>query len=270
MFDRCGRLAVACARVTLAGAAVAATLPSLAHAAATPYDHPGILIASDGGRMHPARATALSFYIRGNAYRRSGDTARAIVAYGEAIRLNPDDANARLSRGNAYRIEGEYDRAIADYDAVIRLNPWDPVAWKNRGVTYRLRRDYEQAIADYTQAIALEPADAGAWNNRCWAHAKLDRLPAALADCDESLRLRPNHVETLENRALILLRMGHFVAAIADYDAALALNPASPGARYGRGVARVKTGDADGRTDMAAAKAVDAAVSEVFAGFGMK
>jgi tetratricopeptide (TPR) repeat protein len=44
----------------------------------------------------------------------------------EAIRLNPQDAEAYYDRGVAYTNLGQYERAIQDADEAIRLNPHTP------------------------------------------------------------------------------------------------------------------------------------------------
>ena len=58
---------------------------------------------------------------------------KAIVDYGEAIRLNPKLASVCYNRGNASFIKGEYDKAIADFDEAIRLNPRFANAYVARG-----------------------------------------------------------------------------------------------------------------------------------------
>jgi tetratricopeptide (TPR) repeat protein len=52
-----------------------------------------------------------------------GDRDRAIADFDEAIRIDPNHANAFNSRGNAYYAKGDRNRAIADYDRAIAINP---------------------------------------------------------------------------------------------------------------------------------------------------
>ena len=59
--------------------------------------------------------------------------------------------------------------------------------------------------------------------------------------------------------------------ALADYDAALRLDPRSAQALYGRGVAKQRTGDAEGAAaDFAAAGKISSKVAEGYAALGVR
>jgi len=60
---------------------------------------------------------------QGVEYCKKGDYDRAITAFTEAIRLNPNNISSYDWRGYAYRNKGDYDRAITDYNQVIQLEP---------------------------------------------------------------------------------------------------------------------------------------------------
>lgn len=96
-------------------------------------------------------------------------------------------------------------------------------------------------------------------------------MQEAVADCDESLRLAPNVANTLENRGFAYLKMGQYERAIADYDAGLRLNPGNRADYlYGRGLAKLKKGDASGAADIAAAKALHEKIDKEFESYGVK
>ena len=62
-----------------------------------------------------------------------------------------------------------------------------------------------------------------------------------------------------------------FARSIADYDASLALRPKIAWSLYGRGVARMKSGDADGgKADVAAALAIHPGMGAEAAKYGVK
>ena len=59
--------------------------------------------------------------------------------------------------------------------------------------------------------------------------------------------------------------------ANADYDAALAQNAKDADSLYGRGLAKLRNGDAaGGNADIAAAKTIDGGIAETFARYGVK
>jgi lipoprotein NlpI len=223
------------------------------------------------GDGETAQSRAIAYYNRGNAYQANGDLDRAIVDYNVAIQLDPESAQAYVNRGSAHQANGDLDRAIADYNEAIRLDANSAFAYINRGAAYVAKDRLDRGIADYNEAIRLDPESALAYNNRCYALAIVGQMPQALADCNESLRLRPNVPDTLDSRGLAYLKSGQIDNAIADYDAVLNVNPKAAGSLYGRGVAKLKKDDsAGGNADMAAAKAIQADIAEVFALYRVK
>ncbi len=140
-------------------------------------------------------------------------------------------------------------------------------------------RSGAQALAqpDYLEAIRIDsiPLDSGErdvalYNDRCWARAvaKIE-LDTALADCNEALRLRPDFVPALDSRAFVHMRGGRFAEAITDYDAAIKGIPMDPYSLYGRGIAKIRTGDtAGGQADIEASKAVQDVTAE-FTAYGL-
>jgi tetratricopeptide (TPR) repeat protein len=54
-------------------------------------------------------------------YALKGQNDSAIQDLDQAIRLNPNDADAFYNRGNAYARKSQFDRAIQDFDQAIRL-----------------------------------------------------------------------------------------------------------------------------------------------------
>jgi tetratricopeptide (TPR) repeat protein len=97
------------------------------------------------------------------------DIDSAFDDYTEAIRRNPNDAEAYFYRGCLYKNKGCYDQAIADYTEAIRLNP-SPVndmqrmnrinVYWFRGEIFCNKKDYDKAIVDYTDVIQVMESDA--------------------------------------------------------------------------------------------------------------
>jgi tetratricopeptide (TPR) repeat protein len=99
--------------------------------------------------------------------------------YSNAIRLQPDYADAFNNRGVARKGKGDLDVVIEDYNEAIRLNPDFADAFYNRGVARRGKGDLDGAIEDYNEAIRLKPDYAIAIDNR-------DAVLKAIADASKN------------------------------------------------------------------------------------
>ena len=139
--------------------------------------------------------SAKTYFMWGNTKYYLGDYKGAITDYTQAIRLNPDYADAYYNRGNAKYHLGQHFAAIADYDIAIRLNPDDADAYNNRGLAKSNLGQHFAAIADYDIAIRLNPDYAKAYYNRGIAKRDLGQHFAAIADYDIAIRLNPDYAK---------------------------------------------------------------------------
>ena len=70
---------------------------------------------------------------------------------------NDLEAAALVDSGYEYNSLGQYERAIQDFDEAIRLDPQDADAYYNRGVVYgRIGKSIE-AERDFAKAKELDP-----------------------------------------------------------------------------------------------------------------
>ena len=176
---------------------------------------------------------------RGNAYRKPVED-RKNIANDQAIRPNLDDAKAYFKRGVVYYCLTHYQKAIGYYTEAIRLNPddanADANAYYNRGLAYLNQRDYDKAIADYNQAIRLNPDDALAYIGRGFAYDDLGEYQKAIADYNQAIRVNPEYVEAYVGRGIAYKNQGEYQKAIADYNQAIRLNPDLAEPYIGRGL----------------------------------
>jgi len=216
-------------------------------------------------------AQAIAYNNRGNAYIAKGDLDRAIQDFDQSIKLNANYTKPLNNRGVALMRQGDYDGAIEAFDEAIRIKPSYANAYANRASVYLKKGDYARAVQDYDEAVRLNPGLEVVWHGRCWAQAILGELQPALEACNKALQSGINNAAAHDSLGLIHLKMEQPGAAIGDYDAALRSNPKLASALYGRGLARLKTGDQAGSdADIAAAKAIAAGVGDEFTRYGVK
>ena len=225
------------------------------------------VIASSG---QTPRTRAIALNNRGNAYYKKNDYDRAIEDYDESIKTLPGYARAFNNRGLAFQKKGDLPRALDDFNQSIRHDPKSAPAFANRAEALRRKGDYRRAANDYTAAIRLLPTLEGVYNARCWVRAIIGELKPALADCNEALRMNPS-AAAYDSRGLTYLKLRQWKSAVGDYSSALQLDPKLVSSLYGRGLAKVRSGDqAGGKADIAAATSMEADIERVFAGYGVK
>ena len=166
----------------------------------------------------------------------SNNTTTPIVDYDEALRIDPNNAEAYLGRGLARLDLEQYNDAIVDYDAALRINLYDAGAYFGRGLAkFHLQR-YDDAINDYNQAITLDRTTE-AYYGRGLAKFNLKRYDDAIFDYDEALRIDPKHVGAYLSRGHAKFNLKRYNDAIADYDEVLRIDSANQDARRYRDLA---------------------------------
>ena len=215
---------------------------------------------------------AAAFYFRGAAFKDLGTFDKAMADLSEAIRLAPEASAPYAMRGGLLSAVEKFDEAIADFDNAIRLDPGDGYAFQQRGDAYEVKGQHARAIADYDETIRLDPKDGFALSVRCRVRAIWgQKLEQALKDCSEAISLDDDNQYSYEQRGLVHLRLGKYREAIADYGEALKQYAGRPESLYGRGIARLRNGDANaGKEDIAAATVIDAGIAKTFADWGVK
>jgi len=174
---------------------------------------------------------------------------KAIEYLNNAIKLQPDYADAYADRGLAYVDLGHHQRAIEDYNQAIRLQPDDATAYNNRGIAYKKLGQHQRAIEDYNQAIRLQPDGATAYFNRGNAYKAIGEQQGnngqqqrAIEDYNNAIRLNPNLAMVYNNRGVAYNNLGQYQPAITDLNNAISLQPDLADAYVNRGNSYERTG----------------------------
>ncbi|MDJ0504026.1 MAG: tetratricopeptide repeat protein [Nostocales cyanobacterium LE14-WE12] len=189
------------------------------------------------------------FFIQGVDKQNKGDNQGAIIAYNEAIRLNPNLAEAYNNRGIVRDELGDKPGAIDDYNLAIKFNPNLAQAYNNRGVVRKELGDKPGAIDDYNLAIKFNPNYAEPYNNRGVVRKELGDKPGAIDDYNLAIKFNPNYALAYNNRGIVRKDLGDKQGAIDDFNLAIKFNPNDAYAYYNRGIVRDELGDKPGAID---------------------
>ena len=187
--------------------------------------------------------TALHYWNQGQAALAQGEYIRAIALYSDALRLEPNFAQAYIGRGEAYGRKGQYDHAIADYSEAFRLDPKLVLhhapklatAYGSRSVAYTNRGEYDKAITDTSEAIRLDPQHAFVYASRGDAWRLKGDHDKAIADYSAAIQHDPTLASSYVGRGLSYWYKGEYDKAITDTSEAIRLDPKDARAYAARG-----------------------------------
>ena len=152
----------------------------------------------------------------------------AMNLFNQAMRIKP--AVAHYSLGNAL-VQSRTSEAIAEYREALRIDPDYAEAHNNLGSVLLQTGRATEAIHEYEQALRIDPAYAKAHNNLGNALLQTGRAPEAIDHYKEALRIAPTSAGAHNNLAAALTQTGQLSEAIQQLYAALRINPIDIDAR---------------------------------------
>jgi serine/threonine-protein kinase len=155
---------------------------------------------AEAARRHPSSAA----YYLGEMWMRRGKHDRALEAYSEAVRLNPEDAQAHVCRGTATEALGDLEQAAADYSTAIRLQPDEGPGYALRAQVRHRQGRMDDALVDLSEHLRIYPDDARAYHFRSHLHKGRQAWAAALEDFNSAHRVAPDDVLACNGLAWML------------------------------------------------------------------
>jgi Flp pilus assembly protein TadD len=142
---------------------------------------------------------------KGKELYRDDQDAEAVLAFLEAIRLDPDLAEAHFrlalgyeSLGKREEAESQYKKAVAAYKKYLDDNRNDPESHYNLGQTYAGLGQYSEAIRQYREATKLKEDDPDIYYDLGVAHTKLAQYDAAAVAFEKALEVDPEYYRAQE------------------------------------------------------------------------
>jgi tetratricopeptide (TPR) repeat protein len=147
-------------------------------------------------------------------------------------------AESLYQQGIARFKRKDYRGGISDLTEAIRLNPNYAQAYFDRGLMFSFLEEYRAGIRDLTESIRLEPRHAEAYFGRGMSYTQLGAHKKAIPDFAEAIRLKPNYTDAYYARGVSLRLLGFYRESIADFTKAIHLKPDHAMAFYDRAIAK--------------------------------
>ena len=151
------------------------------------------------------------------------DFAGAVSAFGEAIRLEPEDAEVYQQRSLAHLSLGRFAEALSDGNSAVRFAPDDVESYRVRGQASLALGDHAGAVTDFDWVIRREKRESEprgqrwhAYFLRGCAHASGEDLKRALSDLNKAATFSPIEVGIYFERSKVHARLGNTKKAERD------------------------------------------------------
>lgn len=209
-------------------------------------------------------------------------TTKATTAILDALRIDPNQPEVRLSLAVMYQGLGRLDAADEELRRVLSLQPWNddahrlmagvhiersewdaaasdlaraielrPNYWRNHselGFTHYQAGRHDDAVKAYTRVVELQPDSALGYHMLGTVHQSAGRLTDALTNYTKAGAIRPR-ATTYSNIGTIYFWEGDYARAAEAYRRAIALTPASPGLHANLGDTLQKLGQRQSARD---------------------
>lgn len=150
---------------------------------------------------------------------------RAMILLEQALRLDPDYADAHNNLGRAYYLQGDYAAARDKYRQALELQENYPVYHANLASVYDRQGEYDAAVHAYQRAIELDPTYAVARNNLGFLYLQRNALAAAEEQLRKGLAINSSLPALHKNMGRVLLAQDKPAAALDELQQAVTLFP---------------------------------------------
>ena len=146
------------------------------------------------------RGRARALLEQGKQFYRDDRDEDAVAAFQDALKSDPELAEAHFRLGLGYealgkrdQAEAEYKKAVETYKKYLTEHDDDSEAHYDLGQTYAGLGQYSDAIRQYREATKLKDNDADIYYDLGVAHTKLAQYDAAAAAFSKSLEIDPDN-----------------------------------------------------------------------------
>lgn len=171
-----------------------------------------------------------------------GEVSSAIAHYNEALRIDPNFADAHNALGVALLGQNKVNEASGHFEQALRIKPSFREAQSNMGIVLARQGRPGEAISYFTRALESRPGDEQLHENIGLAYAEMGHMGDAIAHFSEAIKIKPDFAEPHVQLGNIFLQRGEADRALAHYREAIRIKPGSADAHTNLGICLMNKG----------------------------
>ena len=168
---------------------------------------------------------------RGNGYLEKGDATNAIATYLQAMKLAPENLDARLNLANAFLLADNSTNVIAQCQQALGLDGNNGAAYYLMGCAYLRLNQAESAVQSFQQSKKIDPMINALDFQLGLAEARLDRTADAIREFEMVAKFDPENSSVHYQLSQLYQRAGRTDDAAREmqlHQQVLAKNPGGP------------------------------------------
>jgi tetratricopeptide (TPR) repeat protein len=172
----------------------------------------------------PKSLTSAEYFEQGMAMTKARKYEEAAIAYQQAIRQDPDMAQAHHELGYAYTQLRQWDKAVVSLKEATALKPDFADSHRLLGDALTRLGQWEEALASYNRAITVKPDSAVTYLGLATVYKHTKQFPDAVNAYLKVIELRPNNAAAHYELGLLYLELDDSDSAQAEYETLMPLN----------------------------------------------
>ncbi|MDH3531162.1 MAG: tetratricopeptide repeat protein, partial [Acidobacteriota bacterium] len=164
------------------------------------------------------RAIAERLYSKGLQLLSNDDFARALPYFREAVKSDPNYAEAWYQVGFCYGMLGMHEESLTASGNAARLRPEWPETWANIGASSFALDDFEAAAEAYKKAAVIDQDNPELQYALGLSYNRLGRVSEEILAYRRAISLKPDHADALEMIGSAYMKQKRYKKAISAFE----------------------------------------------------